>query len=260
MSFAERMWQRDLAPHDAGILRDWGSVSSNFGFYGAQLSGTSHKTTVFANRTVEGRKFGSWVGVSEKTGVQAFANIEDAMSHSNIKNTAMNRGLFRAGLRGRSFGNTVNMGVTAITAIGGYREARRNGSGVVGAAGHAGLDVGSLIMQQKLISFALGNPYAALAAGTIGGTIMLAKTAVNSVQMGNRYRQQAHLSELNGNVSQSMHNRPSATMRQRSLMSINNSQFNAMRALGNEASFTHMPKSRYGNSTYSANPVPILGY
>lgn len=268
MAFAERMgnWvQRDLGhgsvtSSNAGWLREMGSFSSNLGFYSAELGGASRHTAVFANRAVGNSGVRGWVGHSKTGGTQVFSSMTKAMDHSGIGNNTVNRGLFRMGLRGRSGLAMFNLAFTGAEALSSYSRARQEGKGFVSSVGAGAMGAGRVLVGQKLLSMALRNPYTAVAAATVGGTVMLAKTAVNSAQMGNRYREQAHLSELTGNASRSMHTRPAATMRQRSLMSINNSQFNAMRSLGNEASFTHMPKSRYGNSTYSASPRPILGY
>ena len=50
------------------------------------------------------------------------------------------------------------------------------------------------------------------------------------------------------------------TIRQRSLMAMQNSRFNAMRAMGNESYMMSAPRSRYANSTAITGQTPMLSY
>jgi hypothetical protein len=251
--------QRDLARGSSGgLIAGMGSFSSNLGFQTTQLAGVDHRTAVFMNRIVNKDMFGPSAQFVTSQGRPA-RSLEDAMSRSDIKNTRINRGLYRTGVRGMA-GGFVGPAMVALQGIGGYLSSRDQGHGMVRSIGAGAANVATGLVAARVMSAVVGNPYAVAGLATVGGAYMLARSTINAVNQGNMYRSVRGAHELSGHASGSMHTRPAATMRQRALASINNSQFNAMRSLGNEASFMRSPRSRYGDTSQGPVPRPILGY
>ena len=253
--------QRDLARGSGGgLIAGMGSFSSNLGFQSTRLAGTNHQTAVFMNRIVNRQMFGQNAQFVTSEG-QLAKSLKDAMGKSDIRNTAINRGMYRVGLKGygSAFG-FLGPALVGLQGVGGYLSSREQGHGVVRSIGAGAANVATGLVATRVMSAVLRNPYAAVGLATVGGAYMLARSTINAVNQGNMYRSVRGAHELSGHASGSMHTRPAATMRQRALASINNSQFNAMRSLGNEASFMRSPRSRYGDTSQGPVPRPILGY
>jgi len=249
--------QRDLARR--GFLGEMGSFASNLGFRGAELGGSTRQSAILMNRLYQGTDtFGvnaKWMGAN-----QVYGNMQEAMAGAGIKPTAFNKFRFATGTAGYSAGASLNAGFTLLSSGAAYFNSRSQGNGRISSLGAAGMDVGKNLLLQRVLSMSLTNGPALAGAALVFGAYAAGKYTLNSIEAGNRYRQASNISELNGNVSASMHTAPAATMRQRALASINNSQFNSMRALGNEGGFMHSPRARYGDRSMSARPRPILGY
>ena len=159
-------------------------------------------------------------------------------------------------------GSMIAPTMMGIGAISDFKEGYREGGLGRGAINTASGIIGGMV-QNKVIASALLNPMAGLALASTGG--VLAYTAFKVFDVRNKGAQYLRSGRM-GKVSWASGNTPGmsssigATHRQRAMSSMNNSRFNAMKAIGNESYMMNTPKSRYSNSTAMNNTAPMLSY
>ena len=260
-------WQRELALTQGSFIHEMGSFASNLGFTQRQIQtggGATTSAVMFGNKIRgNGALAGQYVFTQGKGAQQVFRSFDDigtGLAWAGKENTALRRGMHRMGLRGAGWGATMNLGFTSLLAVGDAIGAAKRGEGFVGSVGAGMKSFAVQLLQQRALSMALTNPIVGGLALAGGAAAIGISTVLKQKEQGNRYLRQTRQSELGGNISSAMHTRQAFTMRQRAMQSMQHSRFNAMRALGNEATFVHMPKARYGNSTHSVQPQPIMGY
>jgi hypothetical protein len=246
---------RDLARTQGSALQIMGSFSGELGFAArtASINGVNHNVVTWGNRIVRGAgdTGAKWVGINAASnGVQGFSTLSGASMFARNSSSAWAQA--KTAIGGAGFGGLLG-GFFAAQA--GY-EAYRSGGGILGAGSAAGKSIVTTVLAGKAIGLVASNPY--LLAGVAGGALTYA--AFKGKDTGNRYLTQSRRSEMSGAVNPAMMTRQAYTMRQRAKESMQHSYFNAMRSLGNEASFHHMPKSRYGNTEFYSQSKPILGY
>lgn len=266
---AVNMWNNELALGSGGFFHEMGSITSNLGIGQRNIwnpeTDITSKAAVFGNRAKAG-----WVFKGKNGGDVAFRAFEDvgkgldwersAGAKWHNKNNVFNRSMHRMGLRGSGVGLTLNVASSTVFAIGSMREAKREGKNLGGQVAAGGMSIVKDIAIQRGIMLAFGSS-TAIGLAAVGAVAAVGVgTILTGKEQGNRYLRQTRMSEFGGQVSASMHTRQAHTMRQRAMQSMQHSRFNAMRALGNEASFRHMPKARYGNSTGGIQPQPVMGY
>lgn len=250
------------------LLSDLGSFASNLGFHRKVISGpngASVTATAFGNRILNSKGVGfNWLSGSD--GVWSGHSTLDAAVTSNKgagslgalmgKNASKTTGVFGALNKARYASGGYGLGgaFAAYTAYSSAAEEYSASGSMISSMGAGAMGLGKSLVQNKMIAVAIRNPWIfAPAAAGLG-----AYAVMDSYSAGNRYLRQTRLHEMNGNVSAASQSQQAYTMRQRSMMAMENSRFGAMRALGNEAMPMHMPKARYSNSNY--NDSPILGY
>lgn len=172
--------------------------------------------------------------------------------------SAANRFLARAGGVGTMLPAGIALYFAGKDAHKGYQE-----NGVFGAITGAAKGYATGAMGSRVVGMSLMNPATAglgfAAVGAVGYTGYKTFAVRNE---GNEIMQQKRMS-MSGwqkGPTQAFTTSSAMTMRGRSIMAMENSRFNAMKALGNEAYMASAPKSRYANSTSIGNSAPILSY
>jgi hypothetical protein len=174
------------------------------------------------------------------------------------ESSKVNRLLTRLGGLGTAFAP----GMTAFGAISDATQGYKSG-GITGAAIGAVGGYAKWAVTAKLISAALANPLVAIpiAAG-LGGMAYAGYKMFDVRNRGNNYLRMGRMGGLSWNTGSTpgMQSQMASTIRQRGLMAMQHSRFNAMRALGNEGYMMSAPRSRYANSTAIYSQTPMLSY
>jgi len=170
----------------------------------------------------------------------------------------LNKQLVKAG----GFSTIIAPALMAHGALGDFKEGYRRG-GLIGGAFKTVTGLISGLVQNKVIAGILLNP----ATGLLGAGITAAAgyTAFKIFDVRNKgaeYIRSGRMGGLSWNrgPTPGMSGSMAATARQRGLNAMNNSRFNAMKAMGNESYMMNAPKSRYANSTAIHGITPVLSY
>jgi hypothetical protein len=164
--------------------------------------------------------------------------------------------------RGGGAGSMIAPTLTGIGAMMDFREGYRDG-GVIGGAVSAVSGYAKMAITNKIIAGVLTNPVAGLVgAAVLAGTMYTAYKVFDVRNQGNNYLKMGRMQGLSWSrgATPGMDSQQSNTIRQRSLMAMQNSRFNAMKAMGSESYMMSAPKSRYSNSTAIAGQTPMLSY
>jgi len=170
----------------------------------------------------------------------------------------LNQFLARAGGAGTLIAPTL----TGVGAMMDFREGYRDG-GVIGGAVGAATGYAKMAITNKIIAGALTNPVAGLVgAAALAGTMYSAYKIFDVRNQGNNYLKMGRMQGLSWSrgATPGMDSQQSNTIRQRSLMAMQNSRFNAMKAMGSESYMMSAPRSRYSNSTALVGQAPMLSY
>jgi hypothetical protein len=170
----------------------------------------------------------------------------------------INRTLTRAG----GLGTLVPVGMAAYGAIGDFKEGYRDG-GIVGGTVSAATGYLAWGAIGKGVSWALWNPGKAIAGlGIAAAATYTAYKTFDVKNKGVNYLKMGRMGGLSWNSGSTpgMDSAMAGTIRQRSLMAMENSRFNAMRAIGGESYMMAAPRSRYANSTAIYSQSPMLSY
>ena len=285
--------QGELDATTRGFVAGIGSVVNDFGlnrrisevdidnkptsyvdsFFGKALGGTGYVHPVYGAseatwkvaKTLD-EAYGAWKSYIQEShlkskGLMRFATgirYNAFKLIDNIGDGWINKQLVRMGGLGSMIAPTM-MGIGAISD---FKEGYREGGLGRGAINTASGIIGGMV-QNKVIASALLNPVAGLALASTGG--VLAYTAFKVFDVRNKGVQYLRSGRM-GKASWASGNTPGmsssigATHRQRAMNSMNNSRFNAMKAIGNESYMMNTPKSRYSNSTAMNNTAPMLSY
>ena len=139
------------------------------------------------------------------------------------------------GLKGMSvLGGAAMVGFTAYSAYEGYKE-----GGVIGAAKEVGTN--ALINAGFNIALRAAGLYGGMAIG-VGTAAVIGYGAYKYGEAAIRHKKKLTNIEMGGNFTDNYNT--VATMRQRSLMAIQNTHLSSRSALGNEAQFLHNPYLR----------------
>ncbi len=156
-------------------------------------------------------------------------------------------------------------GIAAISALSDAREGYRQGGFTGALTGMVGGYVKGAILG-KTIGFALRNPILGLAgAAGLSAAAYGSYKVFDAANQGNSYLRAKRVQRTMGSSwargpSPAMTGSTAMTMRQRSLMAMENSKFNTMKTLGSESYMINAPRSRYANSTSIGNHTPMLSY
>lgn len=242
--YFSRMVERDLAWGDRGMLRAMGSVSAGFGLHIGtfQTSPGINQSAMFfgSYRISGGDQMPRWLANGQLHG--SFSQAAGFSPNDNWwQKTAK-------GSRSLMLGRTLLPVVgTLFSGYIGYSSARQEGRGFFGSVAAGGVEIAKVSAYSKMAAFALTNPYGAaaatVAAATFGGIYATGVT----INQGNQYLQNKLSPGMNQMPSMAMHTQQAATSRQRAIRSISQSNVNVLRALGNESTYFHTPKSAYGN-------------
>jgi hypothetical protein len=159
-------------------------------------------------------------------------------------------------------GSLIAPTLTGVGAAMDFREGYRDG-GVLGGAVGAATGYAKMAIVNKMIAGVLTNPIAGLTGGAVlAGTMYSAYKVLDVRNQGSNYLKMGRMQGLSWNrgATPGMDSQQSSTIRQRSLVAMQNSRFNAMRAMGNESYMMSAPRSRYANSTAIYNQSPMLSY
>lgn len=246
---------RDLARTQGSMLQMMGSFSGELGFAArtASINGVNHNVVTWGNRIIKGAgdTGAKWVGINAaNNSIQGFQTLAGASNFARNSTSAFAQA--KTAIGGAGVGGILGIGFAAWAGADAYKR----GEGLTGAGIAAGRTLVETVLIGKALGVVVSNPY--LLAGAAAGVATY--MAFKGKEQGNRYLHQSRRSEMSGHVNPAMMTRQAFTMRQRAKESMQSSYFNAMRSIGNEASFNHMPKSRYGNTEFYSQSKPILGY
>ncbi len=277
-SFLSALWERELAntAADMGFAKQIGSIAPDFGFQRYTIDGASRPVDTFAGKVVGDSDFkGKFVA---GTGSGAFSpsksyRIFDTAAEASLHDDSITSRMARAALGGTEvtgkaaatrgaifrFANSRNPAFLLSGGVALYAGASSLGRGEgVGAAGFA---AAKEYAYGVLISKAFGliaTPAGAAVGLAAAGAGIAAYGVYSTREFGNMYLRSYPRSSFNTpSVSDSL---MASTMRQRAVMSMQQSKMNAFRNLSNEATFAHQPRSRYGNSYQGLTPTPVMGY
>jgi hypothetical protein len=170
----------------------------------------------------------------------------------------LNKQLVKAG----GFSTLIAPALMAQGGLSDFKEGYRRG-GLVGGAFKTVTGLVSGLVQNKVIAGILLNP----GTGLLGAGITAAAgyTAFKIFDVRNKgadYIRSGRMGGLSWNrgPTPGMSGSMAATARQRALNSMENSKFNAMKAMGNESYMMNAPRSRYANSTAIHGITPVLSY
>jgi hypothetical protein len=164
--------------------------------------------------------------------------------------------------RGGGAGSLIAPTLTGVGAMMDFREGYRDG-GVLGGVAGAATGYAKMAVTNKIIAGVLTNPVLGLTgAAALAGTMYSAYKIFDVRNQGNNYLKMGRMQGLSWSrgATPGMDSQQSNTIRQRSLMAMQNSRFNAMKAMGNESYMMSAPKSRYSNSTAIVGQTPMLSY
>ena len=170
----------------------------------------------------------------------------------------LNKQLVKAG----GFSTVIAPALMAHGALGDFKEGYRRG-GLIGGALKTVTGLISGLVQNKVIAGILLNPMTGLLGAGITAAAGYAAFKIFDVRNeGANYIRSGRMGGLSWNrgPTPGMSGSMAATARQRALNSMNNSKFNAMKAMGNESYMMNVPKSRYANSTGIHGITPVLSY
>ena len=275
-----------------GLIGGLASVANDFGLNRRIASYADKKASTYIDSWFGKSLSGSgYVHPVEEAGkvIWKSANTLDAAERAwsqHIATTAQNStGIMGALTKSRSFihgtilGGQGSMANKALTALGGAGTTiaplmtagfiindARNGyreGGVLGAAGGAATGYLQAALINKVISGVLLNPVAGLVGGGLLAATMYTSHKIFDVRnKGVEYLRMGRMQGLTWEKGPSpgMSGANIASMRQRSLNAMENSRFNAMKAIGNESYMMSAPKARYSNSTAINSIAPMLSY
>jgi hypothetical protein len=258
-SFLGKWWQRELnLTLDNTIAGGFSSISYNFGFHGRVLAGETDRSVLFMNRVVSGpgSRGDQFLGkyVYEAGGkFHAAETVDDVISGAAQKGSKATKFGTKIGGIGNVLGIGFNFGYAGYMGLSTWRETGSISQGAFAA----GKEFAVGLVAGKVIGGVMAGPGKALLPFVAAGIGVY--SVFNAKNVGNQYKAQRSMSSLSGQVNQSTMTRNAYTIRQRSVQSMEFSKFNVMKALGNESSFSSMPKSRYGNNS-GISAVPIMGY
>jgi hypothetical protein len=266
------LWERELrnSAQDAGFARQVGSVAPDFGFERVNnlVDHPNLKVTTFGNQVRgTGALSGQYIARMPGGQHQAYRSLSEAsMNDDTLTSKAATKLLGKGdGVRGHvrnsifRFVNTRNIALPLSAGFALYdgMSAFGRGEGIGGGllAAGKGYVTGALI--GKVAGATMANPIA-------GGIAVAAGIGMYGVysnkEYGNAYLRSYSRSTMAGGMTPSLDTAMAATMRQRAMLSMQQSKFNAFRNLGSEASFMHQPRSRYGNTYNSVQSSPIMAY
>ena len=158
---------------------------------------------------------------------------------------------------GAQAGHTITSATKAWTPFG---RSALLGMGVVGYGAFTGATIGQDMMGTPgavaggfagggLMKWGMGNPKKAIAAAVIAGGLKMAGSGAFDILKSGYRRQQERKGLDTAGDTAAFYTRQAVTMRQRAMQSIHKSHTNARSALGQEATFMHMPERNYF-STY----------
>jgi hypothetical protein len=276
-SFLSALWERELAATamDQSMGRQISSIATDFGFQRYTIDGTSRPVDTFAGKVIGNSDFkgkfvagegGAMFGGS--TSYRAYntaaeASLYDDSITSRIARKALGPEVTgkKAAIRGAifRFANSRNPALllSGGTALYAGVSALGRGEGVGGAAVAFAKEYAFSAIFAKGLGL-LATP-AGMATAAVAGAVGLGAYGIYSTrEYGNMYLRSYPRSSFNNpSVSDSV---MASTMRQRAVMSMQQSKMNAFRNLSNEATFIHQPRSRYGNSYQGLTPTPVMGY
>jgi hypothetical protein len=172
--------------------------------------------------------------------------------------SALNRVFARAGGVGTMLPAGIALYFAGKDAHKGYQE-----NGVFGAITGAAKGYATGALGSRIVGMSLMNPLTSgLGWGAVGAAAYTGYKTFAVRNEGNEIMRSKKMS-LSGwqrGPTQAFTSSTAMTMRGRSMMAMENSRFNAMKALGNEAYLATAPKSRYANSTSIGNSAPVLSY
>jgi hypothetical protein len=277
-SFLGALWERELANSsmDRGIARQISSIAPDFGFQRYTVEGINKPVDTFLGKAIGSSaargsfiagEGGSALGASKS--YRAYSTAAEASLHDDsITSRIARRALGGTEITGKAaavrgaifrFANSRN---PALLFTGGYAayagiSALGRGEGIGGAGFAAAKEFAYAAMFAKGAGLLLTAP--GMAAVATAGLVAAGAYGVYSTrEYGNMYLRSYPRSSFNNpSVSDSV---MASTMRQRAVMSMQQSKMNAFRNLSNEATFAHQPRSRYGNSYQGLTPTPVMGY
>ena len=285
---------RELRLTTRGMVGGLGSIANDFGFnrrisgYGEGGKPVHGIDSLFGRVTRGGEGYIHPLLDSPgkvKFGVSATLEEATAKWGEHIRSTAKNETGFmklltgaRAGIyerlggdkgginkllaRGGGAGSLIAPTLTGVGAMMDFREGYRDG-GVLGGVAGAATGYAKMAVTNKIIAGVLTNPVLGLTgAAALAGTMYSAYKIFDVRNQGNNYLKMGRMQGLSWSrgATPGMDSQQSNTIRQRSLMAMQNSRFNAMKAMGNESYMMSAPKSRYSNSTAIVGQTPMLSY
>jgi len=278
-SFLSALWERELAATamDQSMGRQISSIAPDFGFQRYTIDGASRPVDTFAGKVIGNSDFkGKFVAGEGGAGAfspsksyrlydtAAEASLYDDSITSRIAKKALGGTEItgkKAAIRGAifRFANSRNPALLLSGGVALYAgvSALGRGEGVGGAAVAFAKEYAFSAIFAKGLGL-LATP-AGMATAAVAGAVGLGAYGIYSTrEYGNMYLRSYPRSSFNNpSVSDSV---MASTMRQRAVMSMQQSKMNAFRNLSNEATFIHQPRSRYGNSYQGLTPTPVMGY
>lgn len=281
-SFFGALWQRELAntAMDRSMAQQIGSIAPDFGFQRYTVNGIDEPVDTFLGK-VTGKagagnpnagKFVAGMGSGAFSPSKSYALFDTAAEASlyddSITSRIARRALGGTEVTGKAaatrgaifrFANSRN---PAFLLSGGFAlysgaSALGRGEGFGGAGIAFAREYAISTISAKGLSLLFSPAGAAVAAAAVGVGVG-AYGVYSTREYGNMYLRSYPRSSFNSpSVSDSV---MASTMRQRAVMSMQQSKMNAFRNLSNEATFIHQPRSRYGNSYQGLTPTPVMGY
>jgi hypothetical protein len=147
-------------------------------------------------------------------------------------------------------------------AIGDFKSGYRQ-SGVLGGIGNTALGIATGLVQNKVIAGALLNPTIGLTGGAVAAAAGYTAFKVFDVRnKGADYIRSGRMGGISWNrgPTPGMSSSIGASVRQRAINAMENSRFNAMKAIGNESYMMSAPKARYSGSTAIYGTSSMLSY
>jgi hypothetical protein len=147
-------------------------------------------------------------------------------------------------------------------AIGDFKSGYRQ-SGVLGGIGNTALGIATGLVQNKVIAGALLNPTIGLTGGAVAAAAGYTAFKIFDVRnKGADYIRSGRMGGISWNrgPTPGMSSSIGASVRQRAINAMENSRFNAMKAIGNESYMMSAPKARYSGSTAIYGTSSMLSY
>jgi hypothetical protein len=280
-NFLSALWQRELAntAMDKSFAQQVGSIAPDFGFQRYTVDGIDGPLDTFGGKVLgkpgagnpNAGKFVAGMGggaLQPSKSHALFDTAAEASLHDDSITSRMARKVLGTDATGKAaatrgaifrFANSRN---PALLLSGGFALyagvsslARGEGIGAAGFAAAKDYAAGALFTKGLGI---LATPAGAAVGLAAVGAGIAAYGVYSTREYGNMYLRSYPRSSFNSpSVSDSV---MASTMRQRAVMSMQQSKMNAFRNLSNEATFAHQPRSRYGNSYQGLTPSPVMGY